>query len=194
MTLTVTTDLSVNTGPSRVEEKLEDKQKALRDSIEKGQPKIFGVSQIVIGLLIISYSIPLLSTETTMILNFGVPWWSGLMFVISGTAAIAVEKIPTVKTVSACLAVSVVTIIISVIALILYYVDIASNPATKCHWGSDQLCDQQYYATRFSSGVKITISVVNIVQTALSSAFTAILYNQRRSFTLYATLGEWRPA
>lgn len=45
MTLTVTTDLSVNTGISRVEEKLEDKQKALRDSIEKGEPKIFGVSE-----------------------------------------------------------------------------------------------------------------------------------------------------
>ena len=45
MTLTVTTDLSVNTGLSRVDEKLEDKQKALRDSIEKGEPKIFGVSE-----------------------------------------------------------------------------------------------------------------------------------------------------
>ncbi|KAG1956473.1 transmembrane protein 176 [Pimephales promelas] len=190
MTLTVTTDLSVNTGPSRVEEKLEDKQKALRESIEKGQPKIFGVSQIVIGLLIISYSIPLLSTETTIILTFGVPWWSGLMFVISGTGAILVEKIATVKTVSACLAVSFVTIIISVIALILYYVDIASNPATTCHMGSDQLCDQQYYATRFSTGMKITISIVNIVQTALSSAFAAILYNQRKNFTSYTTLGQ----
>ncbi|ROI47871.1 Membrane-spanning 4-domains subfamily A member 15 [Anabarilius grahami] len=98
MTLTVSTDLSVNTGPSQVEEKLEDKQKALRESIEKGEPKIFGVSQIVLGLLIISYSMPLLSAEATMLLNFGVPWWSGLMFVISGAAAIAVEKIATVKT------------------------------------------------------------------------------------------------
>jgi len=50
MTLTVTTDLSVNTGPSRVEEKLEDKQKALRESIEKGQPKIFGVSEVNVVL------------------------------------------------------------------------------------------------------------------------------------------------
>lgn len=35
----------MNTGPSQVEEKLEDKQKALRESIEKGEPKIFGVSE-----------------------------------------------------------------------------------------------------------------------------------------------------
>lgn len=45
MTLTVSTDLSVNTSPTQVEEKLQDKQKALRDSIEKGEPKIFGVSE-----------------------------------------------------------------------------------------------------------------------------------------------------
>jgi len=33
--------------------------------------------------------------------------------------------------------------------------------------------------------MKITISIVNIVQTALSSAFAAILYNQRKNFTSY---------
>lgn len=38
---------------------------------------------------------------------------------------------------------------------------------------------------KFSTGVKITISMVNIVQTALSSAFTVILYNQRRNFSGY---------
>lgn len=38
---------------------------------------------------------------------------------------------------------------------------------------------------KFSTGVKITISMVNIVQTALSSAFTVMLYNQRRNFTGY---------
>uniref|UniRef100_A0A672KUA0 Transmembrane protein 176 n=1 Tax=Sinocyclocheilus grahami TaxID=75366 RepID=A0A672KUA0_SINGR len=115
------------------------------------------VAQIVIGLLIISYSIPLLSTEITMILNFGVPWWSGLMVSVF-------------------------------IALIMYYADIAFNPATECHMGSRQMCDHQYYATHFSTGLKTTISVVSMVQTAISSAFTVKLYNQRRNFTGYASL------
>lgn len=43
--MTVSTDLSVNTSPTQVEEKLRDEQKALRESIEKGEPKIFGVSE-----------------------------------------------------------------------------------------------------------------------------------------------------
>ncbi|XP_016420502.1 membrane-spanning 4-domains subfamily A member 12-like [Sinocyclocheilus rhinocerous] len=194
MTLTVSTDLSVNTSPTQVEEKLQDKQKALRDSIEKGEPKIFGVAQIVIGLLIISYSIPLLSAERTMILNFGVPWWSGLMFVISGAAAIALEKYANLKAVSVCLAISALAIIISVIALVLYYADIAFNPATECHEGPHQMCGHQYYATHFSTGLKTTISMVSMVQTAMSSAFTIMQYNQRRNFTGYATMTELHPA
>uniref|UniRef100_A0A8C2ACN8 Transmembrane protein 176 n=1 Tax=Cyprinus carpio TaxID=7962 RepID=A0A8C2ACN8_CYPCA len=161
MTLTVSTDLTVNTGRTQVEEKIQDKQKALRDSIEKGEPKIFGVAQIIIGLLIISYSIPLLSTKTTMIINFGVPWWSGLMFVISGAAGIVLEKYATLK-VSVCLAVSAVAIIISVIALIMYYADIAFNVATKCHMGSRMKCDYQNYVTHFSTGLKTTISMVSM--------------------------------
>lgn len=190
MALTVSTDLSVNTSPTQVEEKLQNKQKALRESIEKGEPKVFGVAQIVIGLLIISYSIPLLSAKRTMILNFGVPWWSGFMFVISGAAAIALEKFANLKAVSVCLAVSALTIIISVVALVLYFADVTLNPETSCQDGPNEMCDHQYYATHFSTGLKTTISLVSMVQTAMSSAFTVILYNQRRNFTGYVTMTE----
>lgn len=190
MALTVSTDLSVNTGPTCVEEKLQDKQKALRESIEKGEPKIFGISQIVIGLLIISYSIPLLFGETTLILNIGVPWWSGIMSVISGAAAITLEKNPTLKTVSVCLVISAVAIVISVITLILYYVDMAVNLETECRKGPDGYCDYKYFATHFNTGLKATISVVSLVQTGISTAFTVMLYNQRRSFTGYVIVNE----
>ncbi|XP_051557878.1 transmembrane protein 176 isoform X1 [Myxocyprinus asiaticus] len=190
MTLTVSTDLSVTTAPGREEEKLEDKKKALRKSFEKGDPKTFGVSQVVIGLLIISYSLPLLSAETTMIIKFSVPWWSGLMFVISGAVAIAVEKKASTKTLSVCLAVSVVAIIISVIALVLYYIDIAHQMTIKCDDELNQLCIHQYYATRFSKGVKIIISMIILVQTGMSCAFTFMLYNHRKNFTGYLTVNE----
>ncbi|TRY89957.1 hypothetical protein DNTS_001678, partial [Danionella cerebrum] len=186
MALSVSRDLSVNTSPNYVEEKLEDKQKGLQESIEKGEPKIFGVSQIVIGLMIISYSIPLLLfSDNTMILYLGVPWWSAVMSIISGAAAITLEKNATMKTFSTCLAISCVAIIISAIAVILYYADIASNPATECQMGQRDRCDHRHYATLFSRGIKITISVVALVQTAVSSAFTLILYNQMRKFTGY---------
>lgn len=60
--MTVSTDLSVNTSPTQVEEKLRDKQKALRESIEKGEPKIFGVSERrVVASIILKGSAQVLS-------------------------------------------------------------------------------------------------------------------------------------
>lgn len=186
MTLTVSKDLSVTTAPSDVDVKLEQIQKALQENLMKGEPKIFGVSQIVLGLMIISYSIPLLLIDSTLILNFGVPWWSGIMFVISGAIAIAVEKHPRRQTLNACLAVSVVAIIVSVIALFLYYADIAYNPPTMC---LDD-CNHKFYVTNFSHSVKVMLTIVLMAETGMASAFTAILYQQRKKFMGYATVVE----
>lgn len=36
------------------------------------------VSQVMLGLMIISYSIPLHFTEFTDVISCGVPWWTGL--------------------------------------------------------------------------------------------------------------------
>lgn len=44
MSVTVSTDLSVTTAPGRLEEKLEDKQNALQESV--GEAKMFGVSEL----------------------------------------------------------------------------------------------------------------------------------------------------
>lgn len=46
MSVTVSTDLSVTTAPCRVEEKMNDKRNALLESLRKGEPKIFGVSEL----------------------------------------------------------------------------------------------------------------------------------------------------
>lgn len=61
----------MNTGPSQVEEKLEDKQKALRESIEKGEPKIFGVSERrVMASLILKGSAQLTYSSSFLFIYF----------------------------------------------------------------------------------------------------------------------------
>lgn len=37
------------------------------------------VSQVMMGIMVMSYSIPLHVTEFTEVVTLGVPWWSGLM-------------------------------------------------------------------------------------------------------------------
>ncbi|KAI7810977.1 putative membrane-spanning 4-domains subfamily A member 15 [Triplophysa rosa] len=174
MSVTVSTDLSVTTAPGRVEEKIDDKRNALQESLRKGEPKIFGVSQIALGLLIISYSMPLLFAETSLIINIGVPWWSGLMFVFSGATAFAVEKHASSRTLTVCLTASVVAIIVSLIAIALYYFDIGLNLSNVC--------------INFSSSVKNTISILIMAQTAVSSAFTAILYKVKKNIPGYTQI------
>lgn len=41
------------------------------------------VSQVMLGLMVISYSIPLHVTEFTEVVSLGVPWWSGFMVSVS---------------------------------------------------------------------------------------------------------------
>lgn len=173
MSVTVSTDLSVTIAQGRVEQKIEDKRLVLQESVRKGEPKIFGVTQIALGLLIISYSLPLLFAKTTLIMNIGVPWWSGLMFVFSGATAIAVEKQTRSKTITVCLSASIMAIIVSLVALALYYIDIGQDVPSK-----------------FCSAVKTTVSLLIVAQTAVSSAFTAILYKAKKDFAEYVTINE----
>lgn len=40
---------------------------------------VFQVSQMMLGLMVMSYSIPLHFIEFTEVVTLGVPWWSGLI-------------------------------------------------------------------------------------------------------------------
>ncbi|KAG9328878.1 hypothetical protein JZ751_010055 [Albula glossodonta] len=78
MAVSVARDLSVTVSDHTMD-KLAERQQALREGIQKGEPKVLGVSQLMVGVTVISYSLPLLSTDFTEVMAFGVPWWSGIM-------------------------------------------------------------------------------------------------------------------
>ncbi|KAL7877044.1 hypothetical protein SRHO_G00036870 [Serrasalmus rhombeus] len=185
MAVTVSSDLSVSVSEDHVVKKLTDKQEILRESLRKGEPKAMGVSQVTLGFLVITYSIPLLSSEFTEVVRFGVPWWSGISFVIAGAFALVTEKHNSIKLVLTCLAVTVLAAFISVIALIFYIVDIFKNSETACHSDVEHLCDDLYYAAMFTREMKSILTCLNVVQTVISSAFSFMLYNERKRFINY---------
>uniref|UniRef100_A0A0E9R714 Uncharacterized protein n=1 Tax=Anguilla anguilla TaxID=7936 RepID=A0A0E9R714_ANGAN len=80
MAVSISRDLSVMVEDTSVR-KLTDRQEALKESIQKGEPKVLGVSQVMVGVVVISYSLPLLASDFTEVVNFGVPWWSGTVFI-----------------------------------------------------------------------------------------------------------------
>ncbi|XP_026856305.1 transmembrane protein 176 [Electrophorus electricus] len=186
MAVTVSSDLSVTVSADQNVEKLIDKREALKESLKKGESKAVGVSQVMLGFLIISYSVPLLSADFTEVLMFGVPWWSGLIFVIAGAFTLVMEKCNTIEMVFASLVVTVLATVISVIALIIYIIDMMNNPETKCKLDSTQTCDHRHYATMFNLGIKSILVCLYTVATSISSAFSIILYKERERFNNYS--------
>ncbi|KAF7213370.1 transcript variant X1 [Nothobranchius furzeri] len=60
--------------------KLTTRQQVLCAAIRRGETKCLGVTQVMLGLMVMSYSIPLHITEATDVVTFGVPWWTGLTY------------------------------------------------------------------------------------------------------------------
>uniref|UniRef100_A0AAV2JP40 Uncharacterized protein n=1 Tax=Knipowitschia caucasica TaxID=637954 RepID=A0AAV2JP40_KNICA len=78
MAVAVNKDLTVQVLADSNALKLMDSKQALRTAVQRGESKSLGVSQLMLGLLVMMYSIPLHLTEHTEVVLTGVPWWSGL--------------------------------------------------------------------------------------------------------------------
>ncbi|KAK5901366.1 hypothetical protein CgunFtcFv8_026247 [Champsocephalus gunnari] len=185
MTVTVLEDVNAA--------KLMERQRALRAAIQRGEPKCLGVSQVMLGLMVVSYSIPLLFTDVTEVVLLGVPWWSGLTFIAAGVVTIVLDKHCTMKILRVCLVVTLVSTLLSVLALIIYSVDMGKNPAVPCVKNPEGVCSDQYHITRLSRGVKASLLVFTLAQTAISAVLCFLLFRQRHGFGQYASFSPAEP-
>ncbi|XP_040892701.1 transmembrane protein 176 [Toxotes jaculatrix] len=190
MAVAVSRDLTVQVLEDVNAAKLTDRQQALRAAIQRGEPKCLGVSQVMLGLMVMSYSIPLHYVEYTEVISLGVPWWSGLMFITAGVVAIILDKHCTMKILQVCLIVSVVSTVLAVVALIIYSVDLGKNPEAPCIKAAHGHCNNEHYSTRLSRGVKSSLLLFTLAQTAVSAVLCFLLFRQRRSFGPYSYLTE----
>ncbi|XP_023153024.1 uncharacterized protein LOC129348797 [Amphiprion ocellaris] len=193
MAVSVSRDLTVQVLEDVNTVKLTDRQQALRAAIQRGEPKCLGVSQVMLGLMVMSYSIPLHFTEFTEVVTLGVPWWSGLMFVTAGVVAIVLDKNCTMKFLQLCLMVTVVSVVLSVVAVIIYSVDMDKHPEVPCVKTIHDGCNDEHYATRLSRGLKSSLLLFTLAQTAISAILSFLLFRQRRSFGQYASLTSAGP-
>ncbi|XP_062384625.1 transmembrane protein 176 [Sardina pilchardus] len=187
MAVSVSRDLSVTVGEDIVADKLADRQ-ALLQNLEKSQSKALGVSQLMLGLLVMMNSIPLLFTDCTEILTFGVPLWSGFVFVIAGCFAIMLEKFISRKYLFSCVAMSAAAALTSAVALIIYLTDITKHPTKYC--ASHELCSDEHYATLLSTGLKTSLACYTTVQTVISIILTLTLYKARKHLDIYERINR----
>ncbi|KAM4604197.1 transmembrane protein 176 isoform 2-T2 [Polymixia lowei] len=194
MAVSISRDLSVRILEDENTVKLTERKLALRASVQKGEPKSLGVSQVMLGLMVLFYSLPLHCTDFTEVVNLGVPWWSGLSFITAGAVAIFMEKHCSMKIVAVCLVVTAVSVLLSVVALIIYFVDMKKNPETPCNTMVHGGCSEEHYATSLSRGVKSSLLLFTLIQAVVSSTFLFLLYRERRNFTQYTSLTQSAPA
>ncbi|XP_019939448.2 transmembrane protein 176 [Paralichthys olivaceus] len=194
MAVAISRDLTVQVLEDVNAVKLSDRQQALRAAVQRGEPKYLGVSQVMLGLMVMSYSIPLHLTELTEVVTLGVPWWSGLMFVTAGIVAINLDRNCTMKTLHLCLFVSVVSTVLSVAAVIIYSVDMDKNPAVACVKVIQDDCSVKDWAQRLSRGVKSFLLLFTLAQTGISVVFSFLLFRQRYNFWQYASLTRTAPS
>ncbi|XP_035033726.2 transmembrane protein 176 [Hippoglossus stenolepis] len=194
MAVAVSRDLTVQVLEDANAVKLTDRQQVLRAAVQRGEPKCLGVSQVMLGLMVMSYSIPLHVTEFTEVVTLGVPWWSGLMFITAGVVAIYLDKHCTMKTLHLCLMVSVVSTVLSVAAVIIYSVDIDKSPVVTCVKVAKENCTEKDFALRLSRGLKSSLLLFTLAQTAISAVLSFLLFRQRRSFGQYTSLSHAAPS
>ncbi|CAJ1053260.1 transmembrane protein 176 [Xyrichtys novacula] len=194
MAVAVSRDMTVRVLEDVNAMKLSDRQQALRAAIQKGEPKSLGVSQVMLGLMVMSYSIPLLFTEVTEVVLLGVPWWSGLTFITAGVTAIILDKHSNMKILRVCLLVSLASALLSLVAVIIYSVDIDRNQEGSCVKILYRDCSEKYYAMKLSRGVKSSLLLFTLAQMVISSIVCFLLFRQRRSFGQYASLSQAAPS
>ncbi|XP_044042066.1 transmembrane protein 176 isoform X3 [Siniperca chuatsi] len=176
MAVAVSRDLTVQVLEDVNAVKLTERQQALRTAVLRGEPKCLGVSQVMLGLMVMSYSIPLHFTEVTEVVSLGVPWWSGL-------------------TLWACLMVSVVSTVLSVVAVIIYSVDMDKNSEVPCVETLHGDCSEIHYTTQMlSMGVKSSLLLFTLAQTAISAILCFLLFRHRRCYRQYASLTKAAPS
>ncbi|KAF7213369.1 transcript variant X2 [Nothobranchius furzeri] len=219
--------------------KLTTRQQVLCAAIRRGETKCLGVTQVMLGLMVMSYSIPLHITEATDVVTFGVPWWTGLTpqecvllgrgphspleplhpqgrtkegpavlllvviwtcilesclqvpcntkFIAAGVIIAILETHCTMKTMQFCFMMSVLSVVLSLVAMIIYSVDL--NNDMSCGMERNTSCGTNKY-TRLSRCLKASLLIFTLAQTVVSAVVCFLLVRLRHYFQQYSSISQ----
>ncbi|XP_058871483.1 membrane-spanning 4-domains subfamily A member 4A-like [Acipenser ruthenus] len=118
----------------------------------RGQPKALGVVQIIIGIVSLLFG-PVLMNANMFAGIIGLPFWTGVWYIISGSLAVAADNTHRRGLVKACLGMNVVSSVFAGVGSILYSisVSIVSNHMDYLNRSADyydQLSNHMDYLNR----------------------------------------------
>ncbi|KAK6477924.1 membrane-spanning 4-domains subfamily A member 4A-like isoform X2 [Huso huso] len=169
----------------------------------RGQPKTLGVVQIIIGIVSLLFG-PVLMNADTVEGIIGLPFWTGVWYIISGSLAVAADNTHRRGLVKACLGMNVVSSVFAGVGSILYSisVSIVSNHMDYLNRSADyydQLSNHMDYLNRSAEyeqwllnelicvlqhvGILAVLLVLNILEMCIAIATSAFGCKSECSYT-----------
>ncbi|XP_058871487.1 membrane-spanning 4-domains subfamily A member 15-like [Acipenser ruthenus] len=127
----------------------------------RGQPKALGVVQIIIGIVSLLFG-PVLVNAYTFEGSIGLPFWTGVWYIISGSLAVAAENTPRRDLVKACLGMNVVSSVFAGVGSILYSILVSVAPFQMV-----------YFNRSLYVGLLAVLLVLNILEMCIAIATSA---------------------
>ncbi|XP_059506822.1 membrane-spanning 4-domains subfamily A member 8-like [Stegostoma tigrinum] len=131
----------------------------------KGKFKALGITEIVTGILVIIIGIvpfgiaPGQFFSIIFSLIVGTPWWTGALFIVAGSFAVVVEKMPTHCMVRGCLALNIISAISCLPATIIYALNLTF--ASISFYGGTACVVILLLLTLLNAAIAIAISSFN---------------------------------
>ncbi|KAK1151555.1 membrane-spanning 4-domains subfamily A member 4D-like isoform X1 [Acipenser oxyrinchus oxyrinchus] len=149
----------------------------------KGEPRPLGTVQILIGVISIMFGGVLSVTPFSISAATGTPYWTGVLYIISGSLCVAADRTPKASLIKAALGMNVVSSVAAGIAICFYCVDLPFYYGTSvCSYPSSQSRDHYYgyrceaivlAAQRTTTGIKSVLLIFSLLQFCVSVSMAA---------------------
>ncbi|KAK1153669.1 membrane-spanning 4-domains subfamily A member 4A-like [Acipenser oxyrinchus oxyrinchus] len=166
----------------------------------RGQPKALGVVQIMIGIISLLFGPALMYADTSEGI-IGLPFWTGVWYIISGSLAVAAENTHRRDLVKACLGMNVVSSVFAGVGSILYSISVSIVSFRMDYLNRsadyyDQISNHMDYLNRSAEydylrrysltiyvGILAVLLVLNILEMCIAIATSAFGCKSECSYT-----------
>ncbi|XP_041099025.1 membrane-spanning 4-domains subfamily A member 4A-like [Polyodon spathula] len=149
----------------------------------KGEPRPLGTVQILVGVIGIVFGVILSMTPYSISAGTGVPYWTSVLYIISGSLCVAADRTPKASLIKAALGMNVVSSVAAGIAICFYSIDLPYyyNTGVCSHVTSQDSydyyrhqCEEMMLETqRTATGLKSVLLLFSLLQFCVSVSMAA---------------------
>ncbi|KAL8220182.1 UNVERIFIED_CONTAM: hypothetical protein K2H54_040183 [Gekko kuhli] len=152
----------------------------------RGEPMALGITQIGIGVLEIAFGLVIAMAEEANKHHYGdahilTPYWTGILYIISGSLSVAVAKKPEISLVKGMLGMNVVSAVAAGVAIVILSLSVAHTryyarcggyyneeiPPEICH----EVLTIPYTQMHYMAAVLLTFSILEFLIAIITAAF-----------------------